>query len=252
MRTPFCRIMFAILVAGLFFPAFALADNTFVLASREKTLINRFAEGVLTEAYSRLNITVTLKLFPGALSVIEANEGRADGEVARLAAVLKQYTNLILIPVPLLHSNLSVFMHKDSPIVITDWASLKGHKLSTINGFKFVKNKMAGQSPVIVETTTEAIRLVEQNRVDIAVLNRLLGVLAIAEIKAKEVKVHNPPLAQLPVYHMVHKKHEDLVPKLTATLQDMVREGVIQRMWEDFTKREVKRAYSLGDNEQKN
>ena len=96
---------------------------------------------------------------------------------------------------------------------------------------------------MLVETSAEAVNLVEQGRVEIAVLNRFLGVLAIAETGAREVKVVNPPLQRMPVYHLLHKKHELLIPKLTAALQNMEREGVIFKMWEDFTRREVKKAY---------
>lgn len=238
--------LFAALASGTAWPTLAAETHKLVLSSRETPLVNRYAEGVLKEAYGRLGINIEIALYPDAQSVVEANAGRTDGEVVRLKAVLKNYPDLRIIPVPLFESDLSAFVHADGSFKIDGWGSLKDYRLATIDGFKFVKNKLADHSPMIVENTTEAIDLVARQEVDIAVLNRFLGVLALAETQTKTVKVYNPPLESFPAYHLVHKRHEDLIPQLTRTLQNMKNEGVIDRMWREFTNREVRKAYKLG------
>lgn len=217
----------------------SLAGQTLVLASREGALTNRFAELVLSKAYAQLDINIEFVPYPGARSIIEANVGRADGEVARLDFVLKQYTNLRKVPVPLFHSELSAFSNDRYKIDISDWQSLEGYSLTTVRGFKFVEKKLMDKSPRIVRTTAEAIQLIENDLVEVAVLNRFLGRLAIAEIDTKHVKVLNPPLERLPVFHLLHNKHELLIPKLTAVLENMERNGIIRSMWEGFTSREI-------------
>lgn len=236
------QLLLTALVMWFSWVSSSFAGETLVLSSREETLTNRFAELVLSEAYTRLNINVEFALYPGGRSVVEANEGRADGEVARLDVVLSQYTNLRKVPVSLFHSELSAFVHDGYKVDISDWQSLEGHTLTTIRGFKFVESKIADKPHKIVRTSAEAIELVESDRVEVAVLNRFLGLLAIAEINAEHVKVHNPPLERLPVFHLLHKKHEALIPKLTAVLEGMERAGILRSMWEEFTSSEILKA----------
>lgn len=219
-----------------------LADDTLIFASREKTITNRFAELVLSEAYDRLNINIEFAIYPDARSVEEANEGRADGEVARLASVLTRYTNLKLVPVPLFHSELSAFVHDRYEMDISDWQSLKAYSLTTVRGFEYVQHKLEGSPFRTVATAAKAIQMVEDDLVEVAVLNRFLGLLAIAKTGAKNVKPHDPPLARLPAFHLLHKKHADLIPKVTAVLKEMEQDGVIRSMWEDFITRKITRA----------
>ena len=239
MKFLFKRFLLTALVVGFSWSGSSLAAETMVIATREETLTNRFAELVLAEAYGRLNINVEFVTYPGARSIIEANNGRVDGDAVRLETVLKQYTNLKKVPVPLFYAELSAFVHKDYKSNISDWDSLDGRSLTTIRGFKFVEQKLAGQSMRIVKTSAEAVGLVENNRVEIAILNLFLGQMAIAEIDAEHVKVIDPPLSRMPAYHLLHKKHEALIPKLTAVLKDMETSGTLGDMWDKFITNEL-------------
>lgn len=223
-------------------PQPSLANEGLVFATREHTLTNRFVESVLTEAYARLQIEITFTAFPGARSIIEANAGRADGEVARLKAVLKRYRQLILVPVPILHSELSAFTHKGYALPHSNWNSLRGHSVTTIRGFNFVKQKLARGLTKTVRTSREAIDLIENDLVEVAVLNAFLGRLAIAASASKNVMEQKPPLERLPVFHLLHSRHAPLVPRITAVLQKMETNGTIKNMWRKFELRELTKA----------
>ncbi len=231
--------LLAACLMGLMWTSSSLANETLVFASREKTITNRFAELVLSEAYARLNINIQFALYPDARSVQEANEGRADGEVARLESVLKRYTDLRKVPAVLFHSELSAFVHEGYEVDISDWSSLHAYSLTTVRGFEYVQNKLGGKSSRVVTTAAQAIQMVQDDLVEVAVLNQFLGQLAIVETGSKNVLVHYPPLERLPVFHLLHKKHASLIPKITAALEDMERDGAIRTMWEAFTAQEI-------------
>ena len=219
-----------------------MAAETLLLSSREETLTNRFVEQVLTDAYGQIGINVEFVNYPSARSVLEADLGRADGEVARLESVLEQYPNLRKVPVPIFYSELSVFMHKDYKIDISGWSSLDGHAVTAIRGFKFVEEKLSNNSPRIAKSSLIAIELIENNFSEIAVLNRFLGEVAIAKNNATNVVVVDPPLERLPVFHLLHKKHETLIPKLTSVLEGMKIDGTLRMMWEKFKTDELIKA----------
>lgn len=230
-----------VLLLAVLVPAPSFAQEQLVLSSREGTLTNRYAEGLLKKAYGRLGINVIFASFPDARSVLEADQGRADGEVARLESILKHYSNLRKVPVPLFYGELSAFTHKDFNGPINYWDALDGYRVTTILGFKYVQDKLADKPLDVVGTSLEALQRVESKKVDVAVLNNFLGLYAIREMNTPQIKEHKPPLERNPVFHLLHKKHEALIPKLTAVLKDMENKGEIKSMWNEFTKRELKK-----------
>ncbi|MFC1672898.1 substrate-binding periplasmic protein [Pseudomonadota bacterium] len=236
------RNLLAAIIFVLLCPVPSWAAETLVIASRENTLTNRYVESVLVKAYARMDIGVEFVHYPDARSVIAANDGYADGEAARLEAVVGNFPNLMLVPVPLFYSDLSVFFHQGYDINISNWESLAGYSATTIRGFEYVKKKLAGQKLKVVKTTAEAVSLIDRDLVEVAVLNSLLGQLAIREAGVKNVMEHAPPLDRLPVYHLLHKKHVALVPKLTNVLEGMERDGSLRTMWESFVADELQKA----------
>lgn len=65
-------------------------------------------------------------------------------------------------------------------------------------------------------------------RSDIVVANRVSGLAALNEMKQTDITVLMPPLATFPVFHYLNKKHEALIPGLTAFLQKMQKEKIIE------------------------
>lgn len=243
MKSAFKKALLALLlISSSTLASPILAADTLVLATRADTLTNRFSEQVLTEAYARLNIKVEFKRYPGARSVVEANKGNVDGEVARLNTVLKNYKNLRQVPVPLFYSELSAFVRDGYQGDLSSWAALDGSALATVRGFKLIENKLEGQNLTRVDTSESAIAMVQSNRAEVAVLNRLLGILALTKINATDIKVYDPPLERLPVFHLLHQKHEALIPKITAELKIMETDKTISTMWKSFTLNETLKA----------
>lgn len=235
----------AILAITCVFSAWASAvsaQDELVIATRENAITNRFAEHVLKTAYGRLDVPVRFQVYPDARSIIEANNGRADGEMARLEPMLKQYTNLRKVPVPIFYSELSAFVSRDQNFVITDWTSLGGLSLASVQGFKYVQIKIAAHNPRIYHSSDKVIEMVQNNRIDVGVLNRFLGQLAAKRLNAKMVVDVSPPLDRLPVFHMLHKRHEHLIPKLADVLGQMKDSGELERMWAKFTAHELEKA----------
>ena len=50
----------------------------------------------------------------------------------------------------------------------------------------------------------------------------------------QEITLLQPPIQRDNLYHYLHSKHAALVPKITAVLQEMEEEGLIQRIKEEL------------------
>lgn len=185
------------------------------------------AEQVLREAYDRLGYELTVHRLPGERTLIFANEGRMDGELYRKLGMDQTYNNLLIVPVPLLTYEIVVFTHGTS-FTVNGWDSLKPFTIGHVRGIKIVQENTAGMRTEAVPTMAQAFQKMMMGRTDIVVGNRLSGMAVVKSLKLDEVHVLNPPLASFPVYHYLHRKHEELVPRLSGVLRQMRADKVIE------------------------
>lgn len=187
------------------------------------------ATRILTEAYGRLGITLKVTTMPGERSLVSANTGVTDGELYRKADMANQYTNLRIVPVPLMRYDIVAFC-RCKPFAIKDWISLKPYRIGYIKGIKIVEQNTVGMNAEPVGTLRQAFIKLELGRSDIVLANRVTGIAALREQQLNDVVVLSPPLASFPVYHYVFKGHEDLVPKLTEVLRQMEKDGTLEKI----------------------
>lgn len=217
----------------LFSSAFAADEKKLVLTARDNSVINGVTEPVLIEAYRRIGIELEFIRLPGNRSIITANSGLSDGEVNRLKFVLTKYKNLRLVPVPIFFSKLSAFT-RNSEAKIDDWSSLKNYRTATPASFKFVVNKLKGYPQFhVTKNSSTSLDLLRDNQVDIAVLNRYEASRLIKLFGYRGILAIEPPLETLPIYHLLHKKNEHLIPLLTDALNEMSRDGTLRKIWAD-------------------
>lgn len=187
------------------------------------------AEQVLAEAYKRLGITLQVQKYPGERSLVSANDGSTDGELYRKVGMERDYPNLIIVPVPLQTYEIVIFT-RGTTFVVNGWESLRPFTVGFVRGIKIVEQNTLGMRTEAVPTMQQAFQKMVMGRTDVVVGNRTSGLAAVKALKLDDVRIMAPPLASFPVYHYLHKKHEALVPRLTAVLTQMQKEKVIERI----------------------
>ena len=210
--------------------------DEFVFAGRPNFLVGDIAADVLRVAYRRLGHTIKIEVLPAKRALAEANEGRFDGELARLVHVTKEYTNLRVVPVPVSAIRISVFS-ADPAVKISSWEDTKNYHAGAVIGFRYIESKIAGQRHTKTPTSLSLYRMLESGRVDIAIDSSLRGLKTIQQNGIKGVHLLSPPIEIVSEFHLLHKSKEYLIPKLTAILQDMENKGEIAKIYETHTAR---------------
>lgn len=187
------------------------------------------AEQVVREAYRRLGITLTVHKLPGERTLVYANEGKMDGELYRKLGMERQYTNLLIVPVPLLTYEIVVFSRGTS-FVVNGWESLRPYSLGFMRGIKIVQENTRGMQVEPVSNLSQAFEKLMMGRTDLVVGNRSSGQALVKAMKLEGIIVLEPALAAFPVYHYVNRKHEALVPELTRVLRQMQADKSIERI----------------------
>jgi len=209
------------------------AKDTLIFSAIEGSVNSEISRIVMKEAYQRIGIEIEVKEYPGIRSLETSNAGEVDGELFRIANVHKKWTNLVMVPTPINKLEGVVFT-KEVNFPVKGWESLKPYKIGVRRGIRFTDIGTQGMQRQIVDDNIALFKLLDMGRVDIIVIAFSNGFKILKQLQFSEVKSLHPPVASFPLHHYLHKKHQNLIPKLDAVLQDMAKEGLIQKIREQF------------------
>ncbi|WP_085904893.1 substrate-binding periplasmic protein [Kiloniella majae] len=208
----------------------AYAQEQLVFTGIENSSYATISKRVMEEAYARLGRDVKFSDLPAARSLAVANSGRVDGELYRIKNIHLKYKNLIMIPVPIGIME-GVAITTNPKISLQGWDSLTPYRVCIRNGVKFAE---AGTKKMTVDVSNSNEHLFYNlglNRCDIIVLARLTSI-KLAQDFETEMKrpVHYHVIQTYPLFHYLHKKNKQLVPKLTKVLEEMQTDGTIAKI----------------------
>ncbi len=208
---------------------------------------SNISEIVLREAYRKIGIHVFISPLPAKRSLHHANEGLSDGELFRIAGMEKTFKNLIRVPVPINYLD-GVVMTRKASFDVQGWDSLKPYTIAIRRGVKFSEAGTAGMKQAFFNTNMSLGRiLLEENKIDIAVIARVNGLKIIQQLKevnaSDDLRLLEPPLQSYPLYHYLHKRFSYLIPKLTTALKELSQSGRIAEIRKDY----LAKAYPSGE-----
>ena len=187
---------------------------------------SKAATKILSKAYEKLGIEISLEATPGKRAIFLANTGRTDGLTNRISSVEKKASNLIMIEQPLMKATVHGFS-KDQSMKIKEWSDLKPYTVGIVRGIKMVENNTKGMKQKFLTLPSQVFLMLNEGRVDIAVLPTLIGLQTINQEKLQGIKPVGTSLMESNLYHFLHKKHQKLVPKISKVLNEMNGRGEV-------------------------
>jgi polar amino acid transport system substrate-binding protein len=193
---------------------------------------NGFLDVVAGEVFRRVGVELRLVKLPAERGLINANAGVLDGDLTRIAGLDKQYPNLVRVPEKLVDWEFTAFS-KDASIP-SSWTAIRQHSVGHIKGWKIYEQNLTGAERVVTADDPEQLfRLLELNRIEVALYMRWMGLALIRQQGLKDVHVLAPPLATREMFIYLNKRHADLVPRLADALRVMKRDGFYERATRD-------------------
>lgn len=186
---------------------------------------------ILKVAYARLGIQVQFVAVPPLRSLLESSEGRVDGEVQRILKVETQYPTLIAVRPSINFIEPAAFVKK-ADFKVQGWESIAPYRVGIVRGVGSSETGTRGMSRVTAVPSMEALmRMLAAERLDVAVNDRLSGVLILHQLGlAGEVHPLEPPLQRIPLYHLLHVKHVDLIGRVEEVLRGMAASGELEQI----------------------
>jgi len=199
--------------------SFANADTFTIGLAKETASAFEKELGFITQMYENLGHTVNIKSLPGARSLSNANSGDIDGDALRIATIAQQAPNLIPVKVALGTVKVTFFGKPDSTYKTAE--DLNGLTLAAPQGIQLSKDIAAKHNMKLSEAPSleAAAKMVGAGRADLFVFVEGQGLQAIGKAGLSDkVVVVGEPLALIPLFHFVHKKHAAIVPSLEEAL----------------------------------
>lgn len=199
------------------------------LVTPPDTIDTVISEVILIKAYRALGYEVKIVNRPSERALVEANDGRFDGEVQRIDGIGKTYTNLVQVPVATNYiEGVAVAMRPSAKIDSLE--SLRGRRIGIVRGIKFAERRTVGMSPVKASGYEALLRMLVKGRVDIAISPRMNIIHQSALSGIDGIHILEPPLERFELFHYLHKKNTGLVPAISAKLQEMAEDRSLERI----------------------
>jgi len=201
---------------------------------------------IYTEALSRMGISLDYRVLPPKRASIYSDQGVLDGELSRVFDYNTEHTNLVRVEEHHLYSVFSAFA-ADPTITLNGWESLHStnYKVDYRRGIKKCSEKLSAIVPpeLLSETSSiqAGVRRLLTGRTDIYIEpeDGVFDYLKSDELqkikKGDEPTIHKVGIMETVTSHFwLHKKHQDLVPRISGILRDMKEEGLFELYLEQF------------------
>lgn len=187
---------------------------------------------LIAEAASRIGYTVEIDAPPAERALVNANAGLVDGDGPRIhdLAEIGAYPNLMRVPLPLIDIDFVAFTCGPA-INVDGWPSLTPHNVGIVRGWKVLEQNITGtRSLVRTKTAALLFGLLRNDRIDVAVIDRLSGIATARAMDIKDIHVSREPLVRRPMYLHLHNRHASLVEPFAAALAAMKADGTFARI----------------------
>ena len=148
--------------------SFSQAENSIVISkgSLEYSVYQSMAQRILKTAYSRIGKSVEFKKSPAARSLVNADSGITDGELARIAGLENIYPNLIRVAIPIAYDEVFIYSKKFN-FKVEGWHSLLPYKIGYLSGFQRAEQRTAGMNTEKVTTEKQGLEKLNVGRTDV-------------------------------------------------------------------------------------
>ena len=205
----------------------ALADGCYRVATYDAAQTFQVYIPVLEEAYARAGMCVDIDTLPLRRAERALATGTRDGNLARTAAFVANRPDVVAVPVPLIESR-ALVLRKDAASPLKT-----GEVLAALPGVHWAKALASKTDASLIEASplAQLLELVDERRVDGILLDSLSFLLRGEANQLDPTKYYlGETGVDLRLYHVVHKKHRAIVPRLAKALTALRAEGEVERI----------------------
>jgi ABC-type amino acid transport substrate-binding protein len=235
------NIFYALLIASCLCHPFLLRAQEVVKLGRMEqrqgpVVLSDIAESVVSEACRRNNIKVEFIPVPPLRSAVMADNGELDGELIRVMDFIQAHPNRIRISTPVSRVDIALYsLHAEDARLTRD--ELAKRTTAIARGIFAVNKHTASLSPTEASSLKNAFMMLENKRVEQVIFLSIETDEYLRTAGLQGIYKHPVMWVTEPLYVSLNKRHTELADKLNKTLSEMQKEGLIEKIYNDYLKK---------------
>ncbi|BBN80130.1 hypothetical protein PA25_01150 [Pseudoalteromonas sp. A25] len=181
--------------------------------------------------YAPLAIKPTLVFIPSRRGLSLLNRGEIDADAGRIDSAMISYENVLQVPYPLSTIRLFIYCIRPDDCMLSEGAEHLIVKGTVISELYCKKRRLKCN---IVANDVSAFSALAKGFAPTLIANDRFSVGTLCASKIEEIYA-KPLTGVLKAYHYVHKKHADLVPKLTESITALMSRNILQNSFQSLT-----------------
>lgn len=189
------------------------------------------------ELFRRIGLAVEIQPASAERGLLNANSGIDDGDVSRVLGIDQSYTNLVRVPERVMSYQMVVFT-RHADFKVDGAASLRPYDVGILTGWKILERSITGTRSLLrLETGRQLFAMLDMERIDVAVIEKLEGLHFVQSMGLQGIKVLQPAYVEGDWFLYLNKKHAALVPRLAEQIRLMKQDGSYDRIFEQALRR---------------
>ena len=192
---------------------------------------------MLRAVYARLNIKLEFEDVPGKRALALSSAGEVDGEIQRIGTLSRDYPTLVQVTPAINYIEPAVFSTK-LRFDVAGWNSIRDYSIGIVRGVGSSEGGTRGMARVTATTSLDnMVRMLDADRFDVMVTDLFSGQVAVRKLNLQDrIVALSPPLERIHIYHYLHERHRDLVPKVGKVIAQMEASGELATLREALVK----------------
>jgi hypothetical protein len=192
---------------------------------------------MLRAVYAKLNIKLAFEDVPGKRALALSSAGEVDGEIQRIGTLSSDYPTLIKVTPAINYIEPAVFTTK-LRFDVAGWNSIREYSIGIVRGVGSSEAGTRGMARVTATTSLEnMIRMLDADRFEVMVTDLFSGLVAVRKLNLQtRIVPLSPPLERIHIYHYLHERHRDLVPKVGKVIAQMEASGELAMLRDALVK----------------
>jgi len=221
------RRLFAVLSAMCLVPKVSAQGDYRIVYNEATTALIPLIRAI----YAEMGMSPTFELRPSERALAEISSGRFDADLIRVGGVEKMYPNLVRTAEPIKETELYAYVRKGAILASTTPEFLKAHTLGFARGSKLAEEFLLvkGLTAYATNSADSLFKMLTMGRFEIALVTST-QLLSLDPTMLLEAERAGPILVSNFSYHVLHRKHVDLVPKFDGIVKAMKADGRLKKL----------------------
>ena len=185
---------------------------------------------LVREVYAEIGVYPQFVRVPSERAVQETDRGYYDADLSRAGGTLGDYPNLLYTHEPIKRTELYAYVDQHTSLTLNRLEELKQLRVGLLRGAKFAEAFAAQHGlQVIAANSVDALfAMLAAGRFDLVLITST-QLASQAQNYTEQIRRVGPLLGTSQSFHVLNRKHAELIPRFDAALKAMREDGRLAR-----------------------